>query len=42
MANKPSTIAHPKEPFHYAVKKYGFDSFRRITLAVFDTRKEAL
>ena len=41
-ANKPSTIAHPKEPFHYAVKKYGFESFRRITLAVFDTREEAL
>ena len=40
--NKPSCINHPKEPFHYAVKKYGFDSFRRNTLQVFDTEEEAL
>lgn len=38
----PSSIKHPKEPFVYAVKKYGFDAFRRFTLARFNTRKEAL
>lgn len=41
-ANKPSSIKHPKCPFHYAVKKYGFDSFVRATIKVCDTRKEAL
>lgn len=40
--NHPSSIKHPKEPFHFAVKKYGFDAFRRLTLAIYDTRKEAL
>lgn len=39
---RPSTIKHPKEPFHFAVKKYGFDAFRRFTIATFDTRQEAL
>lgn len=39
---KPSTILHPKTPFQYAVKKYGFDSFVRTTLKVFDSREEAL
>lgn len=33
---------HPKEPFHYAVKKYGIENFQRKTLAVFDTVEEAL
>ena len=40
--NWPRSIAHPKTPFQYAVKKYGFDSFVRTTLKVCDTRKEAL
>ena len=40
--NKPSCLNHPKEPFHYAVKKYGFDSFKRETIKVFDTLEEAL
>lgn len=40
--NRPSTIKNPKEPFQYAVKKYGFDSFRRSIIKVFDTRQEAL
>jgi hypothetical protein len=35
-SNRPSTITHPTTPFHYAVKKYGFKSFKRSTLAVFD------
>lgn len=33
---------HPKEPFHFAVKKYGIKNFQRKTLAVFDTVEEAL
>lgn len=41
-ANRPSCLNHPKEPFHFAVKKYGFSAFKRFTLATFDTRKEAL
>lgn len=40
--NKPSSILHPKEPFQYAVKKYGFNSFRRYTLFECTSRKEAL
>lgn len=39
---KPSSIQHPKEPFQYAVKEYGFDAFRRITLFECQTREEAL
>lgn len=35
-------LNHPKEPFHYAVKKYGSKNFIRKTLAVFEGRKEAL
>lgn len=38
----PSTIQHPKTNFQQAVKKYGFDKFRRIILAEFDTEEEAL
>lgn len=38
---KPSSIKYPKTPFQYAVKKYGFDSFFRITLFECDTREEA-
>lgn len=35
-------IKFPQDPFHFAVKKYGFDNFKRITLAVYDTKEEAL
>lgn len=38
----PKTIAHPKEPFQYAVKKYGFNAFKRITLRECTSREEAL
>ena len=38
----PSTIKNPKEPFQYAVKKYGFKSFIRTTLFIFDSQQEAL
>lgn len=41
-ANRPSSIKHPKEPFQFAVKKYGFNAFKRITLATFDNRRDAL
>lgn len=37
-----SFIKNPKEPFHYAVKKYGYDSFKRSTIQIFDTEQEAL
>ena len=39
--NYPSTIKHPNTPFMHAVKKYGFDSFIRVTLKVFDNREDA-
>lgn len=39
--NYPSTIKHPTTPFMYAVKKYGFDSFKRTTLKIFDNREDA-
>lgn len=35
-------INHPKEPFHYAVKKHGIKNFVRKTIKVFDTLDEAL
>ena len=35
-------LQHPKEPFHYAVKKYGIKNFKRKTLKVFDNRQDAL
>lgn len=38
----PSTLKNPKTRFQYAVKKYGFDSFKRYTLAEFDTEEGAL
>ena len=38
----PSTIKNPKTKFQQAVKKHGFDSFRRYILAVYDTLEEAL
>lgn len=37
-----SKLKHPKEPFHYAIKKYGFKNFKRSTIKVFDTLDEAL
>lgn len=39
--NRPSSIKYPKTPFQYAVKKYGFKSFKRITLFTFNTAQEA-
>lgn len=38
---KPYTYKRPSTPFQYAVKKYGVKCFKRVTLAVFDTAKEA-
>lgn len=35
-------LNHPKEPFHYAVKKYGIKNFKRKTIKVFDNREDAL
>lgn len=35
-------LKHPKIPFHKAVKKYGYNSFKRITIQVFDSMQEAL
>ncbi len=35
-------LKYPKTPFHYAVKKYGYDSFKRSTIKIFDTVKAAL
>lgn len=37
-----SKLKHPKEPFHYALKKYGLKNFKRSTIKVFDTLEEAL
>lgn len=37
-----SKLKHPKEPFHYALKKYGFKNFKRSTIKVFDTLEKAL
>lgn len=39
--NRPSSYKKSKTPFQYAVNKYGIDKFKRLTLRVFDTRKEA-
>lgn len=41
-ANKPSSYNKCKYPLHAAILKYGPKKFRRITLKVFDTKKEAL
>ena len=40
-ANKPSSYKKSKTPFQCAVNKYGPKNFRRITLRVYKTRKEA-
>lgn len=34
-------LHHPKTPFQFAVKKYGYNSFYRITLKVFDVESDA-
>lgn len=39
--NQPSTYMYPKTPFQCAVKKYGTDAFKRITLYEFDSEEEA-
>ena len=39
--NRPQTFKHPKQPFQFAVVKYGFKNFRRTTLQEFDTAEEA-
>lgn len=39
---KGDKLNNPQTPFQYAIKKYGFDNFYRITLKVFDTMQEAL
>lgn len=39
--NNPSTYNNPTTPLQYAVKKYGTSAFRRSTLKIFDTAKEA-
>jgi hypothetical protein len=38
----PNTMYNSKAPFCLAVQKYGFDSFRRSIIKVFDTEQEAL
>ena len=39
---QPSSNAHPSCPFQYAVKKYGFQSFIRNIIKIFDNRQDAL
>ena len=39
--NSPSSYMNPYTPFQYAVKKYGTKSFKRTTLKVFNTSREA-
>lgn len=39
--NVPASYKHPTTPFKRAVKKYGIDKFRRITLAVFESKSDA-
>ena len=39
--NHSKYIKNPIAPFHYAVKKYGFENFKRETLFVFDFREDA-
>ena len=41
-SNKPSSYNHCNVPFAAAIHKYGPKNFRRVTLKVFDTLKEAL
>ena len=37
-----SKLKHPKEPFHYALKKYGFKNFKRSVIKSFDNLEDAL
>lgn len=39
--NRPASYKKATTPFKRAVQKYGIHAFRRVTLAVFDTAKEA-
>lgn len=39
--NRTDKLKNPEFPFHFAVKKYGIDNFKRETLFVFDTAEEA-
>lgn len=41
-SNKPSSYNKAKTPFHAAICKYGVSNFYRYTIAIFDTKKEAL
>lgn len=34
-------VYHPKTPFQYAIKKYGYDAFERSTIKIFDSYEEA-
>jgi hypothetical protein len=40
--NSPSSMYNNKTPFCYAVQKYGFDSFKRSIIKIFNTEQEAL
>lgn len=37
----PRTYKHPKTPFQYAVKEFGFKNFKRTTLARFNNKEDA-
>lgn len=39
--NRTTFIKNPKFPFHWAVKKYGIENFKRETLYIFNTAEEA-
>ena len=39
---KESSIVQKSNYFHNAVNKYGFDSFTRVTLKIFDSEQDAL
>lgn len=41
-SNKPCSYNKAKTPFHAAICKYGVSNFYRHTIAIFDTKKEAL
>lgn len=39
--NRKDKIKNPEFPFHFAIKKYGVNNFKRETLYIFDTEEEA-
>lgn len=39
--SKKHPVQHPKTPFQYAIKKYGYDAFERSTIKIFDSYEEA-